>query len=441
MKSLKFLLAITTIYVHGQTKTIEVLERTIPKWLKEHKVPAVAIGVIEDGQVAYTKVFGEQRNGVPAGNETIFTVASLTKPIFSLVVLHLIENGELQLDEPLYKYHIDPDLTVNKSLKKLNARYVLSHQSGFVNWRNMSPSKKLEFKFEPGSRYLYSGEGFEFLRKALTNKTGKSLPQWAEEVLFKPLGLEDIAFTWNPSWDLNKVAYPYNINMEEYKYAPRTELNAAAGLQTTIKDYTAICAYVLNGGGLALSLFDEMTTPQVKVKENLYYGLGWEVIPSLSNNESVIMHPGNENGISTIVVLLPKSKNGVVVFTNGDAGFEVYRNIIEFYLAEGEEIFGIKNKKLIPTPKYTIPSLEIVNYLGTFQIKENVTFEIVEKESEMYLAIPGQPLFKLVPQSNTMFQIDEELKVEFSAFEKEGFTSVYIYQFGVRIYKGVRIDR
>ncbi len=441
MKKLKYLFFIISICAQAQNNTIPNLEKLIPKWQEEHKVPAVAVGIIEDGQVTYTKVFGEQRKGIPAGNETIFTVASLTKPIFSMVVLNLIEKGKLQLDEPLYNYHIDPDLTVNKNLKKLNARYVLSHQSGFVNWRNMSPSKKLEFNFEPGSQYLYSGEGFEFLRKALTNKTGKSLPQWAKEVLFNPIGLKDIAFTWNPNWELNKVAYPYNLNMEEYKYAPRTELNAAAGLQTTIKDYSEVCAYVLNGGGLSKSLFDKMVAPQAKVKENLYYGLGWEVIPSLSNNESVIMHPGNENGISTIVVLLPKSKKGMIVFTNGDSGFKVYQNIVEYYLEEGKEIFEIKNKKLIPIPKYTIPSQEMANYLGTFQIKENVTFNIVKKEGELHLAIPGQPLFRLVPQSKEMFQIDEELKVEFSSSQKDGYTSVYIYQFGVRIYKGERIDK
>ncbi|WP_394746857.1 serine hydrolase domain-containing protein [Spongiimicrobium salis] len=439
MKNLKFVLLFLTLYAQGQKNTISNLEKSIPKWQVEHNVPAVAVGIIEDGQVSYTKVFGEQRKGRGASDATIFTVASLTKPIFSIVALNLIEKGKLQLDEPLYKYHIDPDLTVNENLKKLNARYVLSHQSGFVNWRNMSPTKKLEFNFEPGSQYLYSGEGFEFLRKALTNKTAKTLPEWAEEVLFNPLGLKDIAFTWNPKWDIEKVAYPYNINLEEYAYAPRTELNAAAGLQTTIKDYTEVCAYVLRGGGLSKSLFDEMTRPQVRVKENLYYGLGWEVIPSLTNKETVLMHPGNENGISTMVILLPESKRGIVVFTNGDGGFEIYQKVVESYLPEGKEIFEIKNKKLIPTPKYTISPQQLANYLGRFQIKENVSFDIVEKVGELYLAIPGQPLFRLVPQSNTIFQIDEELKVEFSSSGKERYTSVYIYQFGVRIYKGERV--
>ncbi len=113
MKKLKFLFLIITMYAQAQNSAIGTLEKQIPKWQEEHKVPAVAIGVIEEGEVSYTKVFGEQRIGVPANAKSIFTVASLTKPIFATVVLKLISQGELSLDEPLYKYHLDPDLKVN----------------------------------------------------------------------------------------------------------------------------------------------------------------------------------------------------------------------------------------------------------------------------------------------------------------------------------------
>ncbi len=440
MKKLKFLFLIITMYAQAQNSAIGTLEKHIPKWQEEHKVPAVAIGVIEEGKVSYTKVFGEQRIGIPANAKSIFTVASLTKPIFATVVLKLISQGELSLDEPLYKYHLDPDLKVDGNLKKLNARFVLSHQSGFVNWRNMSPSKKLEFNFEPGSQYLYSGEGYEYLRKAIENKLGHGLPKLAEEVLFKPLDLTDIAFTWNPDWDMKKVVYPHNKNFEAYEYAPRTELNAAAGLQTTIKDYTEVCAYVLNGAGFSQSVYDELATPQIKVKEHLFYGLGWEVIPELSNKESVIMHSGDENGIKTFVVLLPKSKKGMVIFTNADAGFEVYQKVVESYLEEGREIFEIKNKKMVPTEKYVIPSKRLKDYTGTFQIKENVTFNIVEDNGKLNLVIPGQKSVRLVAQSEKVFLVDEELKVEFVKSEKQGVDTVVLYQYGVKSYEGRRIE-
>ena len=437
---MKYILLLFASAVFAQNSLKPEFENELPQWQKEHKIPAVGVGIIEDGKVVYAKVFGEQRKGIPATDKTIFTVASLTKPIFAITMLKLIDEGKLSLDEPLYKYHLDPDLKVDSNLKKLNARYVLSHQSGFVNWRNMSPTKKLSFNFEPGSQYLYSGEGYEYLRKAMLNKTGRSLPEVAEEKLFEPLKLTHIAFTWNPDWGMQKVAYPHNKALEEYDYAPRTELNGAAGLQTTIQDYTEVGAYVLNGAGLSKSLFKEMVKPQVRVKENLYYGLGWEEIPELSNGESVIMHSGDENGIKTIIMLLPKSKRGIVVFTNGDDGFKVYQEVIESYLGEGKEIFDIKSKKLVPTEKYKIPEENLQNYTGVFQIKENTVFDVMENENQLYIVIPGQSPYKLVAQTERKFQIDEEISVEFIDSEAGEMASVVIYQYGVKSYEGKRVE-
>ncbi|GMN06156.1 hypothetical protein MTsPCn5_15450 [Croceitalea sp. MTPC5] len=440
MRNLKFLFLILTVCAFGQGGTTSDFEEKLPKWQEEHKVPAVAIGIIENGKVTYTKVFGEQRIGLPANNQSIFTVASLTKPIFATVVLNLVSQGKLSLDEPLYKYHLDPDLKVDDNLKKLSARFALSHQSGFVNWRNMSPSKKLKFNFEPGSQYLYSGEGYEYLRKALQNKLGEDLPKLAEEVLFKPLELTNIAFTWQSNWDMKKVVYPFDKNFGEYEYAPRTELNAAAGLLTTIKDYTEVCAYVINGAAFSKPVFEDMASPQVKVKENLFYGLGWEVIPELSNKESVIMHSGDENGIKTFAVLLPKSKKGMVIFTNANEGYKVYQKVVETYLDEGKEIFEIKAKKMVPTEKYIVPVENLENYTGTFQIKENVTFNIVAENGKLNLVIPGQKSVRLVAQTEMVFLVDEELKVEFVKGGNQSFDNVVLYQYGVKSYEGKRIE-
>ena len=180
MKTCLFALLVFVQIIHSQIASPDMLGERIPEWQKEFNVPAVAVGVIEDGQMSYSNVFGEGRIGVQADDRTIFTVASLTKPVFALIALKLVDNGTLDLDEPLYRYHIDPEVKDDARVKNLNARFVLSHQSGFLNWRNMGPSGKLEFNFEPGSQYLYSGEGYEYLRKAIEVKTGESLPELAE---------------------------------------------------------------------------------------------------------------------------------------------------------------------------------------------------------------------------------------------------------------------
>ena len=148
---------------------IKELQEKIPIWLSENDVPAAGIGIIENGKIKYVKVFGELEKGVPAPDDAIFNVASITKTITTMLTLTLVEKGQWDLDEPLYKYWVDPDVADDPLHKLLTTRHVLTHQTGLPNWRRETKGK-LKFNFPPGTKYQYSGEGFEYLRHALENK-------------------------------------------------------------------------------------------------------------------------------------------------------------------------------------------------------------------------------------------------------------------------------
>lgn len=146
----------------------------ITSWMKANKIPSVAIGMIRDGVLKEINVYGELKNGVPAPYNSIYNVASITKTVTAVLTLKLVEQGKWDLDEPLYKYWTDPDVKDDPRSKKLSTRHVLSHQTGFPNWRSNLKSGKLAFEFEPGTKYQYSGEGMEYLRCALESKFKQS---------------------------------------------------------------------------------------------------------------------------------------------------------------------------------------------------------------------------------------------------------------------------
>jgi CubicO group peptidase (beta-lactamase class C family) len=81
----------------------------------------------------------------------------MTKPVVAMLTLKLVEQGQWNLDEPLYHYWIDPDIANDPRHKKMTTRHALSHQTGFPNGRK----GKLAFEFEPGTDFQYSGEGYE----------------------------------------------------------------------------------------------------------------------------------------------------------------------------------------------------------------------------------------------------------------------------------------
>lgn len=92
------------------------------QWLKEKNVPILGLGVIENGTLTKVEVFGDIKPDRKAAYNTIFNVASLTKPVTAIVALKLVSQGKLDLDEPLSKYWIDPDIKGDSRTKLLTTR-------------------------------------------------------------------------------------------------------------------------------------------------------------------------------------------------------------------------------------------------------------------------------------------------------------------------------
>lgn len=314
------------------------------KWLKENNIPALGIGIIAEGKLKQIKVFGEIKKGVSAPYNTIWNVASLTKPITAIITLKLASQGKWNLDEPLDKYWIDPDIAKDPNHKLLTTRIILSHQTGFPNWRFFNESGKLDFKFKPGTKYQYSGEGFEYLRKALEKKFNKKLEQLAEELVFKPLKMNDSQLVWNDKLDLSRFAIGYDNKGNAYEPTKLKTANAADDLMTTISDYGSFLCSVMNSEGLSQKVFEEMNAHQVQTKKDKYFGLGFEIY-DFGNGEYALSHGGADKGVQTLAFIIPKTKEGLLIFTNVDDGYKVYEKIITHYLGEnGKKLIEIETK-------------------------------------------------------------------------------------------------
>lgn len=310
------------------------------KWLQKNHIPALGIGFINNGKIE-TKVYGFLEKGNAAPENTIFSIASLTKPVTAMVVLKLVDAGMWKLDEPIYKYWIDPDVAMDNRAKKLTTRYILSHRSGFPNWRD----GKLTFQYEPGTKYQYSGEGFEYLRKAIEKKFHKTLDQLAGELIFKPLKMNDTKFYWGTGIDEKRFAIPHDKagNLYNDVTIKNESASAAYGILTTVKDYSIFLDYVMNGAGINPKLLREMFSNQTQIKTHQYFGLGW-IIEEI-NNENVITHGGVGTGTQTIVFMLPKAKQGLVIFTNSGNGGEAYIPVLLKYLGkDGQGIIDVETK-------------------------------------------------------------------------------------------------
>jgi len=291
-------------------------------------------------------VFGELQTNKPAPINTIWNVASMTKPITAIVALKLINAGKWDLDEAIYKYYTDPDVANDPRTKLLTTRIILSHQTGFPNWRGNNEDGKLSFEFEPGTKYQYSGEGYEYLRKALEKKFKKSLEQLASELIFKPLKMKDTKFIWDDKTDSTRFAKWHNEQGKLYETQKNTTVNAADNLLTTVEDYSRFLVHILNGAGLSDKLYKEMITNQVKINEYKHWGLGWWVDENINDDKDfALVHGGDDVGVHTITFIVPKTKQALLIFTNCDNGTDAFAEILVKFLGkDGEGILNIEMK-------------------------------------------------------------------------------------------------
>ena len=331
-------------YIANFESTIFDNDTEIEKWLLANKVPTLGIGVIKGGKLQQVKVFGEITKDKIAPYNTIFNVASLTKPVTAIVTLQLVSLGKWNLDEPIFNYWIDPDVSKDKNCKMLTSRHILSHQSGFANWRGNNMDGKLHFEFEPGTNYQYSGEGFEYLRKALEAKFHQSINELASELIFKPLQMTDTQYFWDNKTDSSRFALGYNKNGIAYETEKNKTANGADNLLTTIEDYGKFLTSVMNSDGLSEKIFNEMITNHVETKNGKHFGLGFEIY-DFGNGDYALSHGGSDKGCQTIVFILPKTKQGLIIFTNVDDGYKVYEKIVKQYLGEyGNKIIATETK-------------------------------------------------------------------------------------------------
>jgi CubicO group peptidase (beta-lactamase class C family) len=332
--------------------TLAALEKKVPELLKDGTVPGLSMALIRDGKTYWVHGFGvrDTKTSQPVTNDSVFEAASLSKPVFAYGVLKLVDQGKLDLDVALSKYLPKPYLEGDPRLDKITARIVLSHRTGFPNWRpNGQP---LTIHFTPGERFSYSGEGFVYLGKVVEQITGKSLNDYMTEAVFTPLGMNSSNYIWRPEFD-GRTAAPHDASGQSgEKYKPK-DANVAASLHTTASDYALFVEALLNGTGLGKKTLAEIERPQIAVdpactncteripkelSKNVFWGLGIG-IQETKDGES-LWHWGDNGRFKCFVLAYPKQKIGVVLFMNGENGLSILSDLLRISLGGEQPALG-----------------------------------------------------------------------------------------------------
>ena len=322
----------------GLPDLIAGLRRDIPQWMREATVPGAAIAIVKDAKIAWHQGFGvkDAESNAPVTDDTMFEAASMSKPVFAYVVMKLSERGVINLDTPLTKYTSERFLEGDARLDLITARHVLSHTSGFQNWR--SDREPLEIHFAPGEKYLYSGEGYNYLQTVVTRLLGQPFETYMKARLFVPLGMASSGYVWNDEY-ARHMARPHDTSgkpLDNKKSTPTgvARYGSAGALLTTPADYATFLInvidprpadeYHLSRDGIA-----EMLRPHVKLEGGQFpasWALGWQIFHN--KERDFLYHGGDNEGFHCGAVASVEGRSGFVVMTNGENGTALLRNLI-----------------------------------------------------------------------------------------------------------------
>lgn len=318
------------------------VDEFVQSYQKLYGIPGVSLALIKDGKVVYHKTYGDKNAATheKVDDNTLFEAASVTKPVFSFAVQRLAERGIINLDKPLYLYLPYPDIAHDERYKLITARHVLTHRTGFPNWRSMNADGKLNIMFTPGTSYNYSGEGFEYLKLVVQKITGKNVEQILKEEVIEPMGLYHTFFSANDS--LKAVKSNGHFNMMPTPVDMPEAPGMAWSMHTEAQIFTRFMLYMLEQKGLKPQTYDTMFSKHSEFKMDPgdelprypgYMGMSLEIRETPFGKS--FGHGGNNGDFLCHFEVYKDLKAGYVVFTNSNTSYPFLAAIRDF-LVEGK---------------------------------------------------------------------------------------------------------
>ena len=298
--------------------------------------PGCAVGLSQDGRPVLTRAYGlaNLEYGVPNTPETIFESGSVAKQFTAASMVLLAQDGKLSLDDDIRKYLPEvPDFG-----KKITIRNLLTHTSGLrdqwglLSLKGMGPGTQVHslatildlvqhqkrLNFDPGSEYLYSNTGYALSALIIQRVSGKPLAKFADERLFKPIGMTNTQWRDDYTRIVKNRATAYDGNTQRgfRTNMPFTNVYGNGGLLTTVGDLLKWNAFLDNpptpdGRALVQTLQTPMTLISGK---KITYALGLSVASQDGIRE--VTHSGATAGYATWLARYPEKKVSVAVLCN-----------------------------------------------------------------------------------------------------------------------------
>ena len=344
----------------GQADLTEAFDREMEAFMAARKIPGGALAVVKDRRLVLARGYGwaDREKKLPVKTNSLFRIASVSKPITAVAVLKLVEAGKLTLDTQAFPLlNLQPAVASLRDpeprLRQITIRQLLQHTGGWDRDKSFDPmfhsdrvaqatnsprpatavdvirymlSRPLDF--DPGTRYAYSNFGYCVLGRVIEKVSGQSYGQFVQEKILRPIGLKEMRL----GATLDERQAPGEVRY--YTSGDGTASSVFPGLEKVPWPYGGFhleamdahggwLASVLDLARFAAALDDPPPSPLLKpatlatmyapppapvsrqadgALEASYYGCGWSVRPTGQIGKANYWHNGSLPGTNTLLV-------------------------------------------------------------------------------------------------------------------------------------------
>jgi CubicO group peptidase (beta-lactamase class C family) len=422
----------------------EPIKASIQRKLTEDGVPSLAVAVARNGKIVWEGGYGwaDREKRIPATEHTMYSLASISKPITATGLMLLVERGQVDLDKPVNDYLGAAKLNGRAfDVAGATVRMVASHRAGlplhyqFFYEDEPYPRPPMDETIRryanlvtaPGERYQYSNLGFGILDYVIARVSGMSYPDFMRREVFLPLGLTRTSIDIGPGLEAfaatRYAADGTPIPFYDFDHPGGSAVFSSAHdlvrfgmfhLKNRLPEQKAI---------LSDSALDRMHAPTGSTGQRSGYGIGWS---SAENDKGLknLSHTGGMGGVSTTLILLPELNAVVTVLCNSASGapHQIAQEIIRVLAPD---------KASIPTPPTTagqpLTAAERQRYVGDYNLGQ-MQVSITEERGRL-VASSTEGSSPLVYKGNDRFELEAAPGLAIS-FTWDGNTPVMTFHGG-----------
>jgi CubicO group peptidase (beta-lactamase class C family) len=385
----------------------QVRAKSIPQMMLEEKIPGLSMTFVDQGKISWATAYGYSRldKAKKVTTDTVFTGASLSKPVTAMAALKLVSEGVVALDKDVNSYLRGWKVPDNEFTRqqKVTLRRLIGHTAGISNhlWSSYDSEAQIPtleqmlagaapsvdpavtLFAEPGQTQKYSNPGYSVIQKLIIDVTHKGFDAAMQELVFEPAGMSNSSFLQPvPERLKSKMATGYTSSLRAYPYQ-LFPYASAGGIWTTPNDLARFMATLINDyHNGSNKLISRPLANEVFAREPTR--LGFAKRPGEQRDELIFEHWGSNAGFTCYMVGSLGQQQGLVIMTNSDNGFALMASITR----------AVANEYDWPvlTPQVfdpvTLPSETLARYTGEFgnQQDNNSDITFLIKDNRLYVS-------------------------------------------------------